>query len=127
MVCVPTPGARRRSVIETDKRQPPVTNPQPGRDMRAFVDAQNLTPLNLVVHQGALGDWVLVFPLLRALEGRTVAATSGEKARLAGRLIPSVEPIDIESRDFTLVHARVGWKQVSAAARAWMEKLDGWV
>lgn len=64
-----------------------------------------MMPRNLVVHQGALGDWVLVIPMLRGLYGVTAVVTAGEKARLAARMIAGIEAVDIESRDFTRLHA----------------------
>jgi ADP-heptose:LPS heptosyltransferase len=80
-----------------------------------------------VIHHGALGDWVLVFPLLRALPGTTLAVAAGEKARLAARLIPSVEAMDINARDFTLLHAKGGWREVKTLSRERYAQLDGWV
>ena len=83
--------------------------------------------MNLVVHQGALGDWVLTFPILRALSGQTLAVTSASKAKLAARMIPHVEPIDIEHRDFTLLHVPDGWREVTAQRRHLLSALDGLV
>jgi ADP-heptose:LPS heptosyltransferase len=54
----------------------------------------------LFVHQGALGDWVITWPILRALAvecGFVFAVASGEKARLAARFIEGVVPVDIET------------------------------
>jgi ADP-heptose:LPS heptosyltransferase len=62
--------------------------------------------MNLLVHQGALGDWVLTFPILRGLAklGPTRAVTAGSKAQLAARLIPGLEAIDIERPEFSALH-----------------------
>jgi ADP-heptose:LPS heptosyltransferase len=72
----------------------------------------------LVFHAGALGDFVLTWPLLRALQSRysvvsTVAADS--HARLAARFL-GVRPISAERREVTSL-----WQEVSAAkiASAW--------
>ena len=57
-----------------------------------------LGPRMLVFHAGALGDHVLLWPLLRTLarDGHRVALVSdAAKARLAARAI-GVEPIDVE-------------------------------
>lgn len=54
----------------------------------------------LILHQGALGDWVLVMPLIRALidQGHhVVAGQSHAKAILASKLVPTVEPLDIDT------------------------------
>lgn len=62
----------------------------------------------LFVHQGALGDWVITWPILRALVdecGFVFAVTSGEKARLAARFIDGVVPVDIES-GWHIMHQR---------------------
>jgi hypothetical protein len=46
--------------------------------------------MNLLVHQGALGDWVLTFPLLRDLaqRGPTLTVAPLAKAKLAAAIIP---------------------------------------
>lgn len=59
-----------------------------------------------VFHAGALGDAVLVWPLLRALGARHGGATvhlvaDAEKARLAARCIPGVVAHDMQQRRFT--------------------------
>ncbi len=53
----------------------------------------------LVVHQAALGDFILIWPLLRALSPCVVAAP-GERARLAERLLPGVRGVEIETAFF---------------------------
>lgn len=50
--------------------------------------------MNILFHHGALGDWVLTFPILRALTGSTLAVASASKARLAARLFPHVTAMD---------------------------------
>ncbi len=53
----------------------------------------------LFVHQGALGDWVVTWPILRGFVdtcGLVYAITSGQKASLAQRFIRGVEALDIE-------------------------------
>lgn len=82
---------------------------------------------NVVFHQGALGDWVLVFPLLRALGGQTSVVTAGDKARLAARLIRGIEPIDVESPDMTRLHVEHGWKQISEERKRWFRSINGWI
>lgn len=56
-------------------------------------------PVNtVVVHHGALGDWVVTFPILASLAaaGGVLAVTHSSKAKLAARLIPGVSAGDIE-------------------------------
>ena len=64
--------------------------------------------INLVFHVGALGDWVLTFPIMRALRGPTVVVTSWSKAKLAEELFDHVRAMDIELREFTRLHAPGG-------------------
>lgn len=73
--------------------------------------------MTVVFHHGALGDWVLVFPLLRRLAGdpgaagltaRVIVVAPYSKAKLAARLIPGVEPLDVQGADFSRLHAREG-------------------
>ncbi|MCE9592244.1 MAG: glycosyltransferase family 9 protein [Planctomycetes bacterium] len=64
--------------------------------------------MNILVHQAALGDFVLTFPLLQSLAadgGATLVVAHGSKARLAARLFPHVQPIDIESPGWSALHA----------------------
>ena len=54
-------------------------------------------------HCGALGDSILLWPLLRSLvaaHGRVSFVTDASKARLAARFIPGVDPIDAEQPRF---------------------------
>lgn len=63
---------------------------------------------NLVFHLGALGDWVLTYPLLRSLSGSTAAITHWSKAQLAAKMIDGVQPVDIEMREFSRLFADGG-------------------
>lgn len=56
-----------------------------------------------VFHRGALGDSVLLWPLLRALvaaHGRVALVSDRSKSELAARFIPGVEAIDAEQTRF---------------------------
>lgn len=73
--------------------------------------------MNLIAHHGALGDFVLAWPLLRGLatpsSGHAVAPTTllvahASKAKLAARFIPRLEPCDIESSMWTRLFAPDG-------------------
>ncbi|XAM00223.1 glycosyltransferase family 9 protein [Phycisphaeraceae bacterium D3-23] len=55
----------------------------------------------LVFHQAALGDFVLMFPLLRALGGPIKLVAPWQRAELAAKLLPHVTPVDIEQFEFT--------------------------
>lgn len=76
---------------------------------------------NILFHQGALGDWVLTFPILHALNGRTLAITARSKARLASKLFPHVVPIDIDEGDLMSLHAEGGAGEVGAV---WRDRLS---
>lgn len=70
--------------------------------------------MNLLVHQAALGDWVLTWPLLRALApGHTCVAASWSRANLAERMFGHVEAVHIEHPDFTSLHAEGGFKRIT--------------
>ena len=64
--------------------------------------------MNVLFHQGALGDWVLTFPILRALSGPTVAVSSYSKAQLAAELFAHVRAMNAEGRDLTGLFATGG-------------------
>lgn len=51
----------------------------------------------LVFHQGALGDFVLTFPVLRALPRPLTLVAPSDKARLAARLLDNIDPLNLES------------------------------
>ncbi len=53
--------------------------------------------MTLLLHQGALGDFVLTFPLLASLEGEVTVVSHASKAKLAARLFPHVRAADIET------------------------------
>ncbi len=62
-----------------------------------------------VFHRGALGDSVLLWPLLRSLvasHSRAAFITDGSKARLAARFIPGLDPIDAEQPRFNAMFVR---------------------
>jgi ADP-heptose:LPS heptosyltransferase len=76
--------------------------------------------MNVLVHQGALGDWVLTFPVLRGLArlGPTAAATSWGKARLAAAMIPGIEEVSIEQPGWSALHAEGASDRVRGDTRA---------
>ncbi|MEX2216706.1 MAG: glycosyltransferase family 9 protein [Phycisphaeraceae bacterium] len=79
----------------------------------------------LLFHQGALGDFVLTFPILRALAPqptRVIAAHS--KAHLAASLFPHVTPVSIDQRDWSVLHAECGAEKVSDEGRAMLAAAD---
>jgi hypothetical protein len=55
--------------------------------------------MHMLAHQGALGDWVLTFPILRGLGalGPTLALAPWGKAQLAAAVIAGLTPADIEA------------------------------
>lgn len=60
---------------------------------------------SLVFHHGALGDGVLLWPVLRSLQrlGEVALIAPRDRARLAARWL-GVEPIDIDAPDFARLH-----------------------
>ena len=72
--------------------------------------------MNILFHQGALGDWVLTFPILRALRP-TLAVTTRSKARLAAALIADVTATDIEQPDTAHLFVADGTAAIGAAWR----------
>ncbi len=62
--------------------------------------------MNLVVHHGALGDFVLLFPLLRVMTSPTLIVGHDSKAKLAARLFPHVTAVSIERPDFARLFQR---------------------
>lgn len=75
--------------------------------------------MNIVFHQAALGDWVLVIGLIRGLAGRTDMVAGWSQARLAERLITGGCAVGIEHRDFGWLYQPGGHQQVSPERRAW--------
>ena len=78
----------------------------------------------LVVHQGALGDWALVLPILRGLGGRVIAVSGWSKARLAERLLPGVTAVSIERPPFSRLHGVVGGDALIAGSFEGLEGID---
>ena len=71
--------------------------------------------MNLVFHQAALGDFVLTFPLLQALPGRTEVIAPWSKAWLAQTVCEDVRAMDIELFEFSRLHTPGGPSAVSPA------------
>ncbi|MEM9419465.1 MAG: glycosyltransferase family 9 protein [Planctomycetota bacterium] len=71
--------------------------------------------MNLVFHQAALGDFALILPLLRGLEGPTTLIAPWSRGRLASALIEEVSAMDIELFEFTRMHSEDGPHTVSPA------------
>ncbi len=57
-----------------------------------------------VFHQAALGDFVLLFPLLRGLGAPVRVVAPWSHARLAARVLEHVEPINCERREFVALY-----------------------
>jgi hypothetical protein len=61
--------------------------------------------MNLVLHHGALGDFALIFGLIRSLAPEpTAVVASSSKARLAAELFDHVEAFGIESPPWSSLH-----------------------
>lgn len=71
--------------------------------------------MNLVFHQAALGDFALILPLLRGLEGPTTLVAPWSRGRLASALIDGVQAMDIELFEFTRLHSEAGPHTLSPA------------
>jgi ADP-heptose:LPS heptosyltransferase len=71
----------------------------------------------VVFHQAALGDFVLIWPLLRAMRGKVVIVAPWSKAKLAADVFESVEPVDIEMLEFTQLYAEGGPTHISPVIR----------
>jgi hypothetical protein len=69
-----------------------------------------------VFHHGALGDGVLIWPLLRALSPLNLVSALS-KARLAARWIEGVTPIDGESPEFSRLFAPAASLEISDTLR----------
>lgn len=78
--------------------------------------------MNVLFHHAALGDFVLTFPLIRAI-GQLDAAKSWtvvapwQKASLAAAVLDNVSPMDIEMIEFTRLFAEGGPSAMSPAVR----------
>lgn len=77
--------------------------------------------MNLLFHQAALGDFVLTFPLLRAM-GPTTVVAPWSRGRLAMRVFPRVSSVDIEMFEFTRLWSERGPSVVSPAVRELFER-----
>lgn len=80
-------------------------------------------PTLWVFHAGALGDGVLIWPLLRAL-GSLSLISQWPKARLAARWIPGVEPLDGESPDFSRLFTPSASLEISDKLRNQLAGVD---
>lgn len=77
----------------------------------------------LLFHHGALGDGILLWPLLRAMR-QVVFVASGSRAALAGRWLGQVEAMDIDSPDMTRLFAPAGEMEVADSVRALLAGAD---
>ena len=73
--------------------------------------------MDLLFHEAALGDFVLAFPLLRALGSSATVVAPWSRAHLAARVLPGVSAMDIELFEFVRLHAEGGPSHVSPAVR----------
>lgn len=71
--------------------------------------------MNLLFHQAALGDFALILPLLRGLEGPTTLVAPWSRGRLAAALIDGVSAMDIELFEFSRLHSEGGPHTLSPA------------
>ncbi|GAB4193159.1 MAG: hypothetical protein Kow00105_07250 [Phycisphaeraceae bacterium] len=78
--------------------------------------------MNLVFHYGALGDFVLLLPILRGLAGPTTLVTAWPRAVLASRMVPGITPMDIQLWEFMRLHTEGGPTSVSPAIGELFEK-----
>ncbi len=78
--------------------------------------------MNLIFHLGALGDSVLILPLLRRLSGETALVSDWHRAALASKLIEGVRPMDIQMWEFVRLHAEGGPTSVSPAVGELFER-----
>lgn len=74
-----------------------------------------LLAMDLLFHEAALGDFVLTFPLLRALGGPVTVVAPWSRAHLASRVLPGVSAMDIEMFEFVRLHVEGGPTHVSPA------------
>ncbi|MEM7624713.1 MAG: glycosyltransferase family 9 protein [Planctomycetota bacterium] len=64
--------------------------------------------MNLVFQQAALGDFALILPLLRGLEGPKTFVGPWSRGRLAAALVEDCSHVDIEMFEFTRFHTEEG-------------------
>lgn len=70
--------------------------------------------MTVVFHAGPLSEFMLLLPLLRAIDKPVTVVAPWQRAALAARLIQSA-PMDIELFEFTRLHADPGPSRVSPA------------
>jgi cobalamin biosynthesis Mg chelatase CobN len=70
--------------------------------------------MQVVFHAGPLNEFMLLLPLLRAMDRPTTVVAPWQRASLAKRLIDAA-PMDIEMFEFTRLHAQAGPSRVSPA------------
>jgi hypothetical protein len=81
---------------------------------------------NLILHQGALGDWAIILPILRSLTTPThptVFACPWSRATLAAQLIQHVLPANIESSTFIRLHDSDALTRLTPAEMQWFRNL----
>lgn len=71
--------------------------------------------MNLVFHHAALGDFALILPMLRGLEGSTTLVAPWSRGRLASALIDDLTSLDIELFEFTRMFSPEGPHSLSPA------------
>ncbi len=77
-----------------------------------MTEAPPTRPRRWVFHRGALGDSVLLWPLLRALRPVRLV-THLEKARLAARWLPGVHPMDVDHPEIARLHVPRAQQEIS--------------
>ncbi len=77
--------------------------------------------MDVIFHQAALGDFALTLPLLRGLGTDATVVAPWSHGRLATRLVPGVNSMDIEMFEFTRLFADGGPSVVSPAVQALFE------
>lgn len=80
--------------------------------------------MHLVFHYGALGDFVLTWPMLRRLGGGITLVTDWHRATLASKLIAGVRPMDIHLWEFVRLHSEGGPTSVSPAVGELFEQAE---
>jgi len=70
--------------------------------------------MHLVFHAGPLGEFMLLLPLIRAMDRPITVVAPWQRASLAARMIGAA-PMDIELFEFTRLHAENGPSRVSPA------------
>jgi heptosyltransferase III len=85
------------------------------------------TGTHLIVHQGALGDFLLALRLAERLEGRVVMATTGARVGLLKRFGGwGVEGVDVEGRGWGKMHGRVSLeREFGGFSGSFGDRIDG--